>query len=313
MAPVPCGTSSVLVPPPGYTSSTARPEVPVRRLPIATTSNTSGGYLITSQSSSPFGTDSQFFVPHSGAPVPDTNEARIHEQDVCVFSGQQQLNPHEGLYPSVSLQGQDSFGSPHDAGYDVISRPEAQANFPLPPSPETHLSRELNREITPFSNALLEQHRRSMETIQISNNVPFESTPSEENQLDYSVKYLEQCHISHKDSFQCQREAITVLNISHGKSEDPKMGYRGQELTGNAADAEQHCKRDSDDSSFQSHEIERQQTTDLSRSDQSQHDVFKRPYLPFHNDNNNNIRCYQPSRAIQQQVHLWSIQSRQPN
>ena len=309
MAPLPCGTPSGLVPPPGYASPTTRPEFPVRRLPISTTSNTSGGYLITQQSSSPFGTDSQFFVPHSGAPVPNPSEARIPEHDVCVFPGQQQPNPHEGLYPSVSssyqAHGQESLGAPHGTGYDVISRPEAQTNFPeadgkgvwvrnqLPP--QTQLSTELNRETTPFSRTLLEQQSRSMEAGQMSNNV---HTPSYENQLDYSVKYSEQCDIDQKDSFQSQREEIAVLYISYAKSEDPEIGDAGQELTGNVTDAEQQCKRDSDDSSAPAHEIERQQT-DLTETDRSQHDVFKRPYLPFHNDNNNNIRCYQPNRETQ--------------
>ena len=306
--PVPNATPQVLVPPPGYTSSEARPEFPAAGSPITSLSHASGGYLISPHSSSPFRTDSQFFVPHSVAPVPDLNEARIPETDICfkgnILPGQQQPSPHEGQYSSVSTshqaQGQDNFGSPDGgAGYDVISGQETQPTFSAanskeilfghslqPGSCETQLSLQLNREAAPFSHALLEHHRRSAEARQISNNVPFESTSSGENQIDDGAKFSNQCRIDQNDSLQRTPEGIHALNMSHGGSEDPEMGGVGQGLTGSVMDTEQQCQIDLDEKQI-----------DLNQTDQSQHDVFKRPYLPIANDN---IRSYHPNRATQQ-------------
>ena len=307
MPPVPNATPQVLVPPPGYTSSEARPEFPAAGSPITSLSHASGGYLISPHSSSPFRTDSQFFVPHSVAPVQDLNEARIPETDIC-FKGNilpgQQPSPHKGQYSSVSTshqaQGQDSFGSPDGgAGYDVISGQETQPTFSAanskeilfghslqPRSCETQLSLQLNREAAPFSHALLEHHRRSAEARQISNNVPFESTSSGENQIDDGAKYSNLCRIDQNDSLQRTPEGIHALNMSHVGSEDPEKGGVGQGLTGSEMDTEQQCQIDLDEKQI-----------DLNQTDQSQHDVFKRPYLPIANDN---IRSYHPNRATQQ-------------
>ena len=305
MAPVSNGTPPGLVPPPGYASSAAIPEFPTRGSPVTSSSHASGGYLISPHSSSPFRTDSQFFVPHSGAPVPDPNEARIPEPDICfkrnILPGQQQPNPHEGQYSSVSThhqaQGQDSFGPPDGgAGYDVISGQETQPTFSAAnskeilfghslqlPSSETQLSLQLNREAAPFSHALLEQHRRS------TGARPFQCTSSGENQIDDGAKYSGQCNIDQNDSLQSTPEGIHALNMSHGGSEDPEMGGLGQGLTGSVMDVEQQRQIDLDEKKI-----------DLNQTDQSQHDVFKRPYLPIANDSNNNIRSYYPNRATQQ-------------
>ena len=217
MAPVSNATPPILVPPPGYASSAAIPEFPIRGSPINSLSHALGGYLITPHSSSPFRTDSRFFVPQSGAPVPDPNEARIPEPDICfkrnVLPGQQQPNPREGQYSSVSVstahqeQGQDSFGPPDGVGYDVISRQDTQPTFSAAnskeilfgrslqqPLSETQLSLQLNREAAPFSHALLEQHRRSTEAR------PFQCTSSGENQIDDGPKYSGQCNIDQNDS-----------------------------------------------------------------------------------------------------------------
>ena len=84
-------------------------------------------------------------------------------------------------------------------------------------------------------------------------------------------------------------EGIHVLNMSHRGSEDPEMDSVGQGLTGSVMDAEQQRQIDLDEKQI-----------DLNQTDQSQHDVFKRPYLPIANDNNNNIRTYHPNRTTQQ-------------